>query len=237
MAGNSSGIEAVVGAPLSPQMIALFREAMHFDSLEKKDVAVHSFVVFGASGDLAKKKIYPTLWALFRDNLLPVGTKIVGYARTSLTMQQLEDKIRPYIKLRESDETKFVEFLSSNSYVAGGYDDASPFENLQAQLTALEDTTVVANRLFYLALPPTVFQPVSKMVKQFCMSKSGWSRIIIEKPFGRDLSSSAELSRHLASLFKEDQIYRIDHYLGKEMVQNLITLRFANRIFSPTWNR
>ncbi|XP_022651211.1 glucose-6-phosphate 1-dehydrogenase-like isoform X4 [Varroa destructor] len=237
--GSSDGgsLEAVVGAPLCPQMLALFREAMRFDSCKNKDVPAHSFVVFGASGDLAKKKIYPTLWALFRDDLLPKGTKIIGYGRSPLTIEQLEERIRPYIRLRESDEVLFKEFFTANSYVTGSYDEASAFENLQAHLLGLEEGSMVANRLFYLALPPTVFQSVSKMVKQYCMSSSGWSRLIIEKPFGRDLKSSAELSRHLASVFKEEQIYRIDHYLGKEMVQNLITLRFANRIFGPTWNR
>merc|ERR1712168_356491 len=94
-----------------------------------------------------------------------------------------------------------------------------------------------ANRLFYLALPPSVFEHVTTQLKETCMSPTGWNRIIVEKPFGHDSESSAVLADHLSSLFKEEQLYRIDHYLGKEMVQNLMTLRFGNRIFSPTWNR
>merc|ERR1712168_1210356 len=94
-----------------------------------------------------------------------------------------------------------------------------------------------ANRLFYLALPPSVFEHVTTQLKETCMSPTGWNRIIVEKPFGKDSESSAVLADHLSSLFKEEQLYRIDHYLGKEMVQNLMTLRFGNRIFSPTWNR
>ncbi|XP_018494491.1 glucose-6-phosphate 1-dehydrogenase [Galendromus occidentalis] len=199
--------------------------------------AAHSFVVFGASGDLARRKIYPALWALYRDDLLPERTRIVGYARSSLTMKQLAEKVRPYVKLGEQDEAKFERFLAANTYLPGSYDQATDFINLNEHLKSLEANAPSVNRLFYLALPPSVFQPVSTLLKQQCMSPCGWNRVIIEKPFGRDLESSDALSRHLASHFKEDQIYRIDHYLGKEMVQNLITLRFANRIFSPTWNR
>merc|ERR1712020_252921 len=94
-----------------------------------------------------------------------------------------------------------------------------------------------ANRLFYLALPPSVFEHVTTQLKETCMSGTGWNRIIVEKPFGKDSASSAKLSNHLSSLFKEEELYRIDHYLGKEMVQNLMTLRFGNLLFSPTWNR
>merc|ERR1719158_1832115 len=91
--------------------------------------------------------------------------------------------------------------------------------------------------MFYLSLPPTVFKSATTMLKEVCMSPSGWTRVIVEKPFGKDSASSADLSNHLQKLFTEDQLYRIDHYLGKEMVQNLISLRFGNMIFGPTWNR
>ncbi len=126
-------------------------------------------------------------------------------------------------------------FWSLNLYVAGGYDSDEDFHNLHRELVKHEKPH--ANRLFYLALPPSVFESVTTHLQSQCMSPTGWSRIIVEKPFGRDLESSAKLSRHISSLFKEEQIYRIDHYLGKEMVQNLMTLRFANALFGPTWNR
>ncbi|KHJ82951.1 glucose-6-phosphate dehydrogenase domain protein, partial [Oesophagostomum dentatum] len=98
--------------------------------------------------------------------------------------------------------------------------------------------TEPVNRLYYLALPPTVFEPVTSELKEHCMDNGdSWTRVIIEKPFGHDLESSAKLSNHISKLFKEDQIYRIDHYLGKEMVQNLMVLRFGNRFLGPSWNR
>jgi len=195
----------------------------------------HVFVVFGASGDLAKKKIYPTLWALFRDGLMPAGTQIFGYARSKMTVAQLRERCAGTVKCREGEEATLENFWASNSYVAGSYDTQRDFELLHKEMTAVEKGH--ANRLFYLALPPSVFKPVTSMLKASCMSQTGWTRVIVEKPFGKDSASSADLSNHLQSLFSEDQLYRIDHYLGKEMVQNLISLRFGNMIFGPTWNR
>lgn len=199
--------------------------------------ATHIFVVFGASGDLAKKKIYPTLWALFRDSLIPNNTRIVGYARSKLNVSQIREKCKPWFKVKSGEEDKADDFWKANTYVAGGYDTKRDFEMLNQEMCSLENTKGVANRLFYLALPPSVFASVTTMIKETCMSMTGWSRVIVEKPFGKDSESSAKLSSHLSGLFKEDQLYRIDHYLGKEMVQNLMTLRFGNRIFHPTWNR
>ncbi|KAM9752181.1 glucose-6-phosphate 1-dehydrogenase-like isoform 1-T1 [Menidia menidia] len=196
----------------------------------------HIFIILGASGDLAKKKIYPTLWWLFRDGLLPNDTHIVGFARSSLTVEDIKAACLPHMKVTDADRKGLSAFFSKNSYVSGRYDDVSSFDQLNSFLSSLPGGGNT-NRLFYLALPPTVYQHVSANIRNHCMSSKGWNRVIFEKPFGRDLQSSWELSAHLSSLFKEDQIYRIDHYLGKEMVQNLMVLRFGNRIFGPTWNR
>ncbi|XP_054163645.1 glucose-6-phosphate 1-dehydrogenase-like isoform X2 [Oppia nitens] len=196
------------------------------------------FFVFGASGDLAKKKIYPTLWALFRDRLIPRRTVIIGYARTKLTVEDLKTNISKYIQIKDENENqKFERFLNQNHYINGNYDKTQDFCRLNDFAEQFETTFATANRLFYLALPPNVFAPVTKLIRETCMSTKGWNRVIIEKPFGHDFESSAELSRHLSDLFKENEIYRIDHYLGKEMVQNLMILRFGNRIFNPIWNR
>jgi glucose-6-phosphate 1-dehydrogenase len=138
---------------------------------------------------------------------------------------------------QESEQEKADAFWALNTYVAGGYDSKSDFENLDAVITDGESNGEIGNRLFYLALPPSVFIPVTTHLKEAAMSKTGWTRVIVEKPFGKDSESSATLSNHLSSLFKEEQLYRIDHYLGKEMVQNLMTIRFGNRLFGPTWNR
>lgn len=208
-------------------------EGTHFDAK-----LPHSFVVFGSSGDLARKKIYPTLWWLFRDNLLPEHPFFVGYARSQLTVAELRAKCEPYMKVRAGEEERYEQFWRINAYVAGSYDQRRDFELLNQEMVQFERKhNKRGNRLFYLALPPSVFQPVTVNIKQACMSELGWSRVIIEKPFGRDAASSQELTDHLARLFTEKQLYRIDHYLGKEMVQNLMTIRFGNRIFMPTWNR
>ncbi|XP_065178461.1 glucose-6-phosphate 1-dehydrogenase-like [Sycon ciliatum] len=198
------------------------------------------FIVMGASGDLAKKKIYPCLWVLFRDGYLPTGTKFVGYARSNMTIPQLRERSKPFLKVKDGQEARLEEFFSMCSYVSGPYDKVEGFQKLDQALIKIEDESAPgkpANRVFYLALPPSVFMPVTENIKAACMSKRGYSRVIVEKPFGRDSESSAVLSRHLTSLFKEEEMYRIDHYLGKEMVQNLMVLRFANAMFQPVWNR
>ncbi|GBM46648.1 Glucose-6-phosphate 1-dehydrogenase [Araneus ventricosus] len=220
----------------SPQSIALLKESiMHLDHpLQEKSNYV--FVILGASGDLAKKKIYPTLWFLYRDGLLPPKTTFVGYARSNLTVDDIRSRAIQYMQVKKDQEQLVDEFFKLNYYVSGTYENSDDFGKLNEQLDKLEKSSS-SNRLFYLALPPTVFSIVTKNLKLTCMAPKGWTRVIIEKPFGRDSETSAELSRHLSSLFKEEEIYRIDHYLGKEMVQNLMALRFGNRIFGPIWNR
>ncbi|XP_026531948.1 glucose-6-phosphate 1-dehydrogenase [Notechis scutatus] len=196
----------------------------------------HIFIIFGASGDLAKKKIYPTIWWLYRDGLLPDDTYVVGYARSQLTVADIRKQSHPYLKASPEEEKKLDDFFARNSYISGKYDDQASFERLNAHLNALHNGEK-ANRLFYLALPPSVYKEVTTHIQKACLSSVGWNRLIVEKPFGKDLDSSNDLSNHMSALFREDQIYRIDHYLGKEMVQNLMVLRFGNRIFGPIWNR
>ncbi|PNY01641.1 glucose-6-phosphate 1-dehydrogenase cytoplasmic, partial [Trifolium pratense] len=135
-------------------------------------------------------------------------------------------------------------FLHLIKYVSGAYDSEDDFRLLDKEISKHESLTNTAEgssrRLFYLALPPSVYPSVSKMIKTTCMTKSdlgGWTRIVVEKPFGKDLESAEELSNQIGELFEEPQIYRIDHYLGKELVQNMLVLRFANRMFLPLWNR
>uniref|UniRef100_G3VHF4 Glucose-6-phosphate 1-dehydrogenase n=1 Tax=Sarcophilus harrisii TaxID=9305 RepID=G3VHF4_SARHA len=217
------------------QVCGILREELYQgDAFHQSDT--HIFIIMGASGDLAKKKIYPTIWWLFRDGLLPEDTFIVGYARSNLTVADIRKQSEPYFKATPEENQRLEEFFSRNSYVAGQYNEPASFQRLNAHMNSLHHGKQ-ANRLFYLALPPTVYEAVTKNIKESCMSQEGWNRIIVEKPFGKDLQSSDKLSNHISSLFHEDQIYRIDHYLGKEMVQNLMVLRFGNRIFGPIWNR
>lgn len=192
------------------------------------------FILFGASGDLSKKKIYPTLWQLRRD-FLPATSKFVGYARSKLTVDQIKESVRGHCKLKsKEDEDSFEEFFSNNSYVQGQYDDISFYQKLSVHLNGLNNN---ANYIFYLAVPPSVFKAVTANIKHCCMSRKGYTRIVVEKPFGHDLDSSNELSAHLACLYPENILYRIDHYLGKEMAQNMLVLRFGNRLFRPLWNK
>lgn len=216
---------------LSLKSKAMDHDGTHFDGQYP-----HVFIILGASGDLAKKKIFPTLWWLFRDNLLPTNTAFFGYARSKTTVADIKANCDPYMQIKPQEKERYQKFWNIVNYVQGNYDSSKDFENLNLQLCKHEKGPH-ANRIFYLALPPSVFEQVTIHIKRECMGQKGWTRIIIEKPFGKDLQSSQKLSDHLASLFTEQQIYRIDHYLGKEMVQNLMTLRFGNRIFNPTWNR
>ncbi|XP_066527114.1 glucose-6-phosphate 1-dehydrogenase-like [Hoplias malabaricus] len=223
--------------PLSRTRSEVFRQLRRelYDEEDFRQVP-HIFVIMGASGDLAKKKIYPTLWWLFKDKLLPEETYFVGFARSRLTMEDIRTASLPYMKVKDGDSERLSAFFSRNSYLSGRYTEADSFIQLQSHLDSLAPGAA-ANHLFYLALPPSVYHEVTNNIRHHCMSEEGWNRVIVEKPFGRDLQSSEELSAHISSLFTEDQIYRIDHYLGKEMVQNLMVLRFGNRIFGPIWNR
>lgn len=221
--------------PLSPELITYLKE-----SIKEVDEQPYVFVIFGASGDLAKKKIYPTLWWLYRDNLLPTNISFIGYARSNLNVAELRSHFEQYCKVRPGEEEKFEHFMKRCTYIMGKYDHSDGFIELQKFIDGIQKQSNEApvNRMFYLALPPSVFEDVTTQLREHCMDQGdSWTRIIIEKPFGHDTESSAKLSAHLASLFREEQIYRIDHYLGKEMVQNLMVLRFGNRIFNPSWNR
>ncbi|CAD5115716.1 DgyrCDS4659 [Dimorphilus gyrociliatus] len=212
--------------------IRLLKESL--DKTEDYQVP-HVFVVGGASGDLAKKKIYPTLWGLYKDQLIPKQTFFVGYARSKFSILELREKVEPFFKVGPNENEVLEEFWKMNSYVAGSYDKGPDFQTLDSHIRGL---SCKAHRIIYLALPPTVYQSITKNIHDYCMApKECWTRIIVEKPFGHDSQSSAELSKHLSGLFVENQLYRIDHYLGKEMVQNLVIQRFGNRMFAPLWNR
>jgi len=205
-------------------------------------------IVVGASGDLAKKKIFPALFALYVEGLLPADINVVGYARSPMDHEAFIDRIAENMTCRIKDhfgddfecDGTLEEFLSRCSYVSGQYDSVDDFKALSSHVDALETARGVAgvgNRLFYLAVPPNVFVAAARGVSEGASSVGGWNRVIVEKPFGRDSASSRELSQGLAQWIDEESTYRIDHYLGKELVQNLLALRFSNLIFEPLWNR
>ncbi|XP_051143948.1 glucose-6-phosphate 1-dehydrogenase, cytoplasmic isoform [Andrographis paniculata] len=205
-----------------------------------------SIIVLGASGDLAKKKTFPALFNLYRQGFLQSNeVHIFGYARSKISDEKLRDQIRGYLpQSKEGGAEEVTEFLQLIKYISGLYDAPEGFQALDKAIYEHEisknSMEGSSRRLFYLALPPSVYPQVCKMIKFHCLNKSdlgGWTRIVVEKPFGKDLASAEELSSQIGELFEEPQIYRIDHYLGKELVQNLLILRFANRFFLPLWNR
>jgi len=196
-----------------------------------------TIVVVGGSGDLAKKKTFPSLLNLYVDGLLPKNTKIWAYARSDTSSEALREKIHPYLN-KEFDPKVVENFLSIVHYHKGSsYGDLDAFKQLSCEMEAFE-CAGCANRLFYFAIPPNVFGETGYAIKQTCMQQEekGWTRLIVEKPFGKDLESFEKLHKDLSSQFTEDHLYRIDHYLGKEMVQNLTVIRFSNMWFERIWN-
>lgn len=147
-------------------------------------------------------------------------------------------RVKSNIKTPTKDmEERLNEFCEMCTYISGQYDEEESFVNLQKHMEELEKGQPETNRVFYMALPPSVFIPVSSHLKKSCYPEKGIARIIVEKPFGKDLPSSRELQRALAPNWKEEEIFRIDHYLGKEMVKNILILRFGNEFFGATWSR
>ncbi|CAM9291808.1 unnamed protein product, partial [Chrysoparadoxa australica] len=200
-----------------------------------------SIVVVGASGDLAKKKTFPALYDLYTHGFLPEHTKICGFARSEMTDEQLRTKLRPFLeKIKDlSPDGECPKCFWQVFYKNGGYADAAAMKGVADQLLTWEQEhgSPIGNRVYYFAIPPTVFLDTAKIINSSGMAPNGWTRLIVEKPFGHDYGSALELSDGLKQYFQEHHIYRIDHYLGKEMVQNLLCMRFSNKIFEPIWNR
>ncbi|KAI0921849.1 hypothetical protein AcW1_004289 [Taiwanofungus camphoratus] len=212
-------------------------EAAH-DQLTENTI----IIVLGASGDLAKKKTYPALFGLYRMGFLPKGVHIVGYARTKMDDAEYHKRITSYIKNPDNNaevSAKLEEFKKLTTYISGGYEDSPSFQNLNKYLEKHESSyqSKERNRVFYLALPPSVFIPVAQHLKEQCYTTAGKCRIIVEKPFGKDLESSRVLLNSLKQHWTEDETFRIDHYLGKEMVKNLLVLRFANVALNAFWDK
>ncbi len=204
-----------------------------------------AIVMFGASGDLARRKLLPALYDLARHSCLATRFRLLGFARTAMSDDDFRREAGEF--LPAADKTgapaeKFQDFLEHLQYFSGNYDDPEAFRRLKTRLEEMDNEHQLGgNRLFYLATPPEVYPRVVKLLGDAGLarpkSEKSWTRVIIEKPFGRDGATAQALNREVLGVFEESQVYRIDHYLGKETVQNMLVFRFGNGIFEPLWNR
>lgn len=202
-----------------------------------------SIVIFGVTGDLARKKLMPAIYDLANRGLLPPGFALVGFARREWGREDFEQVVHDAV--REHARTPFDEEVWQHlaegfRFVQGNFDDDAAFDTLAETLVELDDTRGTGgNHAFYFSIPPKAFPTVLQQLARSGISRGNgdqWRRVVIEKPFGSDLQTAQELNALVGSVFPEQSVFRIDHYLGKETVQNLLALRFANQLFEPIWN-
>jgi glucose-6-phosphate 1-dehydrogenase len=205
-----------------------------------------TIVIFGASGDLARRKLVPALYGLAAQNCLARRFAIIGFARTPMTDEAFQktavESVKKFADANTLREAECKEFANALAYVSGDYHQPDAFEKLKKKLEELDQAhNLNGNRLFYLATPPDIYPIIIEQLDKAGLSKNpngkSWTRVIIEKPYGRDLASAKRLNQTVYKAFDEPQVFRIDHYLGKDTVQNLMVLRFGNGIFEPLWNR
>jgi glucose-6-phosphate 1-dehydrogenase len=208
-----------------------------------------TLVIFGATGDLTHRKLVPALYNLARAGMLATGFSVVGFARREKEHErfrsEMHEAVNQFSRTRPVDQHVWQTFSKALHYLPAQFDDPAAYNRLRKELDRLDqERGGSGNRLFYLATPPSFYGPIVQQLGAEGLQhggapggKQGWARIIVEKPFGHDLASAQELNRQIHQVFDESQVYRIDHYLGKETVQNILVLRFANGIYEPIWNR
>jgi glucose-6-phosphate 1-dehydrogenase len=202
-------------------------------------------VIFGATGDLTSRKLVPALYNLARERRLPGGFSVVGFARRDWSddffRETMLEGVNENSRSGPAEPSLWNSFAEGLFYHRSSFDDAGGYTSLAERLNRIDaERGTGGNRVFYLATPPESYGEIIGQLGAAGLNRSpngGWTRIIVEKPFGRDLESARALNQQLLAVFDEDQVYRIDHYLGKETVQNILVARFANSIFEPIWDR
>lgn len=198
------------------------------------------FVIFGITGDLSQRKLLPALFNLFSHNLLPEKFKIVGFSRREWSHRDLHDFVK--IALGDQKQELLSDFLTHIEYAKGVFDNLNAYINLKKQIDKIDDDFgQCTNKLLYLAVSPIYYEIIFGQLALSglnisCGDELGWTRILVEKPFGKDAETAERLEGQLSQIFEEAQIFRIDHYLAKETIQNILAFRFANSIFEPIWN-
>ncbi len=201
-----------------------------------------TIVIFGASGDLSFRKLMPSLFDLHVQGLMPDTFRVIGVARSAMSDEQFRRRIGEVLP-KDADAAAVKSFAGQCSYLSGGYDDESTYGAIAAALAGVKaEGKPVSRVLFYLSVPPFLYPTIighlgDSGLARPAASNEGWSRLVVEKPFGTDLESAKRLNEVVHSVFPEEEVYRIDHYLGKETVQNIMIFRFGNSLFEPTWNR
>lgn len=202
-----------------------------------------SLVIFGVTGDLSRKKLLPAVYDLAHRGLLPPGFSLVGFARRDWSNKEFADVVREAVEKNartEFSEDTWNQLAQGIRFVSGAFDDDDAFDDLKRTLDTLDtDRGTMGNHAFYLSIPPKAFPQVTQQLRRSGLAEekpNSWRRVVIEKPFGSDLQTARELNAVVEDVFPADSVFRIDHYLGKETVQNLLALRFANQMYEPLWN-
>ena len=203
-----------------------------------------ALVLFGVTGDLARKKLLPAIYDLMNRGLLPPRFALVGFGRRDWSDDDFRAQVREAVENHARTpfrEDVWNQLTAGIRFVQGAFDDAEAFGRLKETLEELDKTRgTLGNHAFYLSIPPNAFEAVCTQLAENGLASpeqtEGWRRVVIEKPFGHDLESARELNEIVESVFPADSVFRIDHYLGKETVQNILALRFANEMFEPLWN-